>query len=104
MKLAALSVGIYGSTQLETDFNFVNWVNEGSYVREYLEVQQSHFSSASGVGGSVYIGGEGLEFSSNMDKVMSVIQVNSHFMPMKIYFEPKDSFRHSKLRQGLMGP
>ena len=83
MKLAALSVGIYGSTQLETDFNFVNWVNEGSYVREYLEVQQSHFSSASGVGGSVYIGGEGLEFSSNMDNVMSVIQVNSHFMPMK---------------------
>ena len=83
MKLAALSVGIYGSTQLETDFNFVNWVNEGSYVREYLEVQQSHFSSASGVGGSVYIGGEGLEFSSNMDNVMSVIQVNSPFMPLK---------------------
>ena len=76
-------MGIYGSTQLETDFNFVNWVNEGSYVREYLEVQQSHFSSASGVGGSVYIGGEGLEFSSNMDNVMSVIQVNSHFMPIQ---------------------
>ena len=86
MKLAALSVGIYGSTQLETDFNFVNWVNEGSYVREYLEVQQSHFSSASGVGGSVYIGGEGLEFSANMDNVKSVIQVNSHFMPMKNLF------------------
>ena len=80
MKLAALSVGIYGSTQLETDFDFVKWVNEGSYVREYLEVQQSHFSSASGAGGSVYLGGEGLEFSSNMDKVKSVIQVNSHFM------------------------
>ena len=76
MKLAALSVGIYGSTQLETDFDFVKWVNEGSYVREYLEVQQSHFSSASGAGGSVYLGGEGLEFSSNMDNVKSVIQVH----------------------------
>ena len=82
MKLSVLSVGIYGSLQLETDFNFVNWVSEGSYVREFLEVQQSHFSSASGASGSVYLGGEGLEFSSNMDNVKSVIKVNSHFVPM----------------------
>ena len=79
-QLAALSVGIYGATQLETDFNYIDYVNEGTYVRDYLEVMQSHYSSASGASGTVYIGGEGLDFSANMAKVKSIIQVSWNVM------------------------
>ena len=74
-------MGIYGSTQLETDFNYIDYVNEGTYVRDYLEVLQSHYSSASGASGTVYLGGEGLDFSANMGKIKSVIQVSSELMP-----------------------
>ena len=71
-------------------------------MREYLEVVQSHYSRASGDSGTVYIGGEGLDFSANMDKVKNVIQVSSSCMAYWNFLNYIRRFhRLSKVKQEL---
>lgn len=75
-QLGALSGGIYGVTQLEANFSSDDWIKEGTYLREYVEVLKTHFTSASGASGKVYIGGNGLDFSDNMGNIKTLIQVS----------------------------
>ena len=65
-------------TQLEANFSSLDWIKEGTYLREYLEVQETHFTKAAGAGGKVYIGGDGLDFSANMGHVKTLIQVSKY--------------------------
>ena len=75
-QLGALSLGIYGSTQIEANFAVNDYIKEGTYVREWIDLQTTHFSSAKGDSGTIYIGGGGLDFSANMDKVKELILVS----------------------------
>ena len=64
-------------TQLETEASTKDWIKEGTYLREYLEVQETHFTKAAGASGKVYIGGDGLDFSANMGHVKTLIEVSN---------------------------
>ena len=75
LQLGALSGGIYGVTQLEANFSSDDWIKEGTYLRDYVGVLKTHFTSASGASGKVYIGGNNLDFSANMGHVKTLIQV-----------------------------
>ena len=63
-------------TQLEANFSSDDWIKEGTYLREYVEVLKTHFTSASGASGKIYIGGSGLDFSANMGNVKTLIEVS----------------------------
>ena len=38
-----LAVGCYGSLALETNFDYNEWIEEGTYLRNYLEDRAQHF-------------------------------------------------------------
>ena len=63
-------------TQLEANFSSDDWIKEGTYLREYVEVSKTHFTSASGASGKIYIGGNSLNFSAYMGNVKTLIQVS----------------------------
>ena len=41
--LGLLAVGCYGSLALETNFDYNEWIEEGTYLRNYLEDRAQHF-------------------------------------------------------------
>ena len=49
-----LAGGIYGVVEIPTEFDDTAWINEGNYVRDYLDIYADLFPSG-GIGGSVYI-------------------------------------------------
>jgi hypothetical protein len=72
-QLGMLGGTIYGALQLETDFKYIWYVKEGTYVREFLELRESHFPKASSTSGNVYIGSS--DFAANMGNVKDIIEV-----------------------------
>ena len=51
---ALLGVSIYGVTQLETNFDFVDWFPQDSYLTNYFLESKKHFPSG-GIQGKVYV-------------------------------------------------
>ena len=73
-------------TQLDTEASTTDWIKEGTYLREYLEVQETHFTQAAGASGKIYIGGDGLDFSANMGHVKTLIEVSKYkYSPLKAH-------------------
>lgn len=56
LALTAVLAGVsaYGVSQLETNFDFVDWFPSDTSVVKYLKAQKEHFPSG-GIGGKVYI-------------------------------------------------
>jgi hypothetical protein len=73
-QLGMLGGTIYGALQLETYVQYIWFFKKGTYVREFLELRESHFSKASGTSGNVYI--KSTDFAANMGNVKDIIEVN----------------------------
>ena len=43
LSVILLSVGIYGATQLNAEFNFMVFLNEGTYLREFFDTSTEVF-------------------------------------------------------------
>ncbi len=68
-----LGLTIWGTIQLEPEFKYIWYVREGTYVREFMEARETHFPSASGTVGEVYIGN--VDYPANMAAIKDLIQV-----------------------------
>ncbi len=74
-----LAFGVWGLTQLETRFDFKWFINEGTYVRDFLDKKDEYFPST-GIKGTVYIA----DVPKFNEKMSTVKRMGEEFAAMDI--------------------
>ena len=69
--LGILAGGIYGAVTLDTYFDYNTFIDEGTYLRNYLEFKEIHFP-AEGQASTVYF--TDLDYASDMDKIGNLLE------------------------------
>ena len=69
--LGILAGGIYGAVTLDTYFDYNTFIDEGTYLRNYLEFKEIHFP-AEGQASTVYF--TDLDYAADMDKIGNLLE------------------------------
>ena len=71
LTLSLVGLSAYGVSQLKAEFNFNVFLNEGTYLREYVDVNEEKFPNG-GINGEIYVA-EKPNFHQDMEQILAML-------------------------------
>ena len=71
LTLSLVGLSAYGVSQLKAEFNFNVFLNEGTYLREYVDVNEEKFPNG-GIYGEIYVA-EKPNFHQDMEQILAML-------------------------------
>ena len=71
LTLSLVGISAYGVSQLKAEFKFTVFLNEGTYLREYFDVNEEKFPNG-GIYGEIYVA-EKPNFHQDMEQILAML-------------------------------
>ena len=71
LTLSLVGLSAYGVSQLKAEFKFTVFLNEGTYLREYVDVNEEKFPNG-GIYGEIYVA-EKPNFHQDMEQILAML-------------------------------